>query len=386
MQEANVTTQPVGAQNTCALSDPLPFDGMGAIAHQSHFRPITRRALMAAVNTVAKDIGLRAASVVVIDALLSCLPCRDRTTGQDNPITPSTLLTVFAANTTLCFRAKGITDRQLRRHLERLEEIGLIQRKDSANGKRFPVLRNGRVIGAFGIDLSPLLTRSEELCALAEKRRAEATELRGLRACIQKLRQDCQRLALSAEVQEFLEATRNAMRRASTTVIHARTLIAQLTAILEECASQPARKNSAQKPETVANPEPCTLTEPSGMSASDGQNVRHKETQNPYTKKTNIDTDPDFWSELQHLHSFYPEPPKSEHRTLQIIFEFGKMLRITQDTLTDAIARIGTRGTLILQDQMAGKSDAINDFDAYAQRVVNRTKRVGHGQLDIQLC
>lgn len=28
---------------------------------------------MAAVNTVSKDLGLRAASVMVIDALLSCL-------------------------------------------------------------------------------------------------------------------------------------------------------------------------------------------------------------------------------------------------------------------------------------------------------------------------
>lgn len=386
MQEANVTTYPVEAQDTCALPAPLPFAGMGAIAHQPHFRPITRRTLMAAVNTVAKDLGLRAASVVVIDALLSCLPCKDQTTGQDNPITPFTLLTVFAANTTLCFRAKGITDRQLRRHLERLEELGLIQRKDSANGKRFPILRNGHVIGAFGIDLSPLLARSEEICALAEKRRAEATELRGLRACIQKLRQDCQRLTQRAEVQEFLEATRNAMRRASTTVIHARALIAELTAILAEYASEPANKKCPQEPETAVNPEHSAFSETARMTASDGQNVRHKETPKSYTKKTIPETYANLWGELRHLQSFYPEPPGTEHRTLQIIFEFGRMLRMTQDTLADAISKIGIRATLILQDQMAGNSSAIKDFDTYAKRVISRSGRVGHGQLDTLHC
>ena len=134
---------------SCAPSIFNSFAGIGTIEHQPHFVPVTRRALMAAVNTTSRALGLRPSSVVVLDALLSCLPCNDPKTGNDSPITPLTLLTVFACNDTLCFRAKGITDRQLRRHLEKLEAANLIQRRDSSNGKRFPIMRNGKVIGAF---------------------------------------------------------------------------------------------------------------------------------------------------------------------------------------------------------------------------------------------
>lgn len=238
MKHVQVTTLSVEAQQICAIQHATPFEGMGAIERQPYFKPITRRALMTAVNTVSKDLGLRAASVVVVDALLSCLPCKDTKTGVDTPITPMTLLTVFAANDTLCFRAKGITDRQLRRHLERLESVGLIQRRDSANGKRFPIHRGGKVVGAFGIDLSPLLARSEEFLTLAEKRRQEADELRGLKSYIYKLRSECVLLCLDDEVSAFVEGTRNIMRRAGTTLTQARAIVAKLTDILMGTAKE----------------------------------------------------------------------------------------------------------------------------------------------------
>ena len=143
MEQEAVTTIEVEAQLSCAPSIFDSFAGIGTIEQQPNFAPVTRRALMAAVNTTSRALGLRPSSVVVLDALLSCLPCNDPKTGNDSPITPLTLLTVFACNDTLCFRAKGITDRQLRRHLEKLEAANLIQRRDSANGKRFPIRRNG---------------------------------------------------------------------------------------------------------------------------------------------------------------------------------------------------------------------------------------------------
>ncbi|MCC5954691.1 MAG: replication protein C [Natronohydrobacter sp.] len=391
MNAQNVTAAQVEAQETCAKDQPIPFIGMGTIAHQPYFKPIARRDLMAAVNTVARDLGLRAASVVVIDALLSCLPCKDPKTGQDRPITSCTLLTVFAANTTLCFRAKGITDRQLRRHLERLEEIGLIQRKDSANGKRFPVQRDGRVIGAFGIDLSPLLARSEELCTLAAKRRAEVTELRGLRACIQKLRQDCAQLELGDDMRQFVDATANMMRRATTTVLQARALITRLSEILsrhsqdttkDKCTQELTADSSPREPDQPNDAE----TKLGKMPASDGQNVRHKETPKPYTKKIPTENEEEFWAKLETLNSFYPDPPRTKHRMLQIIFEFGRMLRMQQETLSEAIAKMGTKATLLMQDQIAGSCDAIANTDAYAKRIIKATCQVGHGQLPTTVC
>ncbi|MCC5959043.1 MAG: replication protein C [Rhodobacteraceae bacterium] len=386
MKPEKVTTSEVEAQISCALQHPLPFHGMGTVEQQPFFKPVARRDLMAAVNTVAKDLGLRASSVMVIDALLSCLPCKDPKSGADNPITPQTLLTVYAANATLCFRAKGITDRQLRRHLERLEEIGLIRRKDSANGKRFPIQRNGRVVGAFGIDLSPLLEQSEKLCTLAETRRKEATELRGLRSYIQKLRMDCQRLPLTEELSAFLDVTRNIMRRASTTLTQARALITKLTDILMNARSYvsdsaPAPSDQLEHSDEEVTPNHEEPTPTSHLTASDGQNDRHKEPPKSYTKKTPTAPFSQFWKSLVCLSQFYPDTPSSKNMVIQIIFEFGKMLRVEQRTLAEAIARIGYRETLIIQNRIADKADEVINPDAYFMSVIRCASKVGHGQL-----
>ena len=388
MKQEQVATSLVEAQENCALQAPIAFAGMGSLEQQPFFRPITRRDLMAAVNTVSKDLGLRASSVMVIDALLSCLPCKDPKSGLDAPISPLTLLTVYASNNTLCFRAKGITERQLRRHLERLDEIGLIQRKDSANGKRFPIHRGGKVIGAFGIDLSPLLTRAEEFLALAEKRRQEADELRGLRSYIHKLLKECLSLPLDENVRTGLEGTHNIMRRASTTLVQARAIVDKLTNLLM-CGDQ---ANVERNHAPVVTPEPKTtttnqpqqdLTVIAKTSGSDGQNVRHKEPPKSYTKKDTVESSTAFWNSLTVLSEFYPNSPRSERAMVQIIFEFGKMLRIAQVTLTKAISTIGYAKTLIAQNQIAASAEQISNPDAYLTQIISATKHalVGHGQL-----
>lgn len=366
------------------MSDPLPFSGMGTISAQPGFRPVKRRDLMSAVNTLGRDLGLRPASVVVLDALLSCLPCKSAATGSDSDITPATLLTVFASNATLCYRAKGITDRQLRRHLERLEDIGLIQRRDSANGKRFPVYRAGKVIGAFGLDLTPLLLRASELMAMAERRRDEAAELRGLKAHIQTLRVQCLRLDLDEAAVNFVESTRNLMRRAGATALQARAIIRQLTDILmgiqtnqgaaEEVTPAPIEDSSAAK---VIESRACE------MPATDGQNVRHKETPKPYTKKSCPMSQAGFWTRLTTIRDFYPDAPTSEHGLCKIIYEFGKMLGIGHDTVTVAVKEIGAIETLRLQDQMADRIASIVNTDGYLRTAVEKTPKpqVGHGQL-----
>lgn len=387
MKQEHVTASSAEAQRSCAFQVPTAFESMGTIELQPYFKPVTRRAIMAAVNTVSKDLGLRPASVIIVDALLSCLPCKDSKTGAETPITSSTLLTVFAANSTLCFRAKGITDRQLRRHLERLEEAGLIQRRDSANGKRFPIQRGGKIIGAFGIDLSPLLARSEELTALAQQRRQEADELRGLKSYIQKLRSDCLHLRLDEEATAFVEATRNLMRRAGVTLIQARDIINRLKAVLKDAQPDNSRK-PAQEPTpanlqhrgTLDHSQPDTTT--LKKTASDGQNVRHKDPSDTYTKKTHLVPAAENWKDLSTVSEFFPDVPRSKHKLLQIVFEFGRMLRIGQDTLAKAVSTMGCMETLQAQDRIASKANEISNPENYLARIIassNHT-RVGHGQ------
>ncbi|WP_163851932.1 helix-turn-helix domain-containing protein [Pseudooceanicola aestuarii] len=376
MKHENVTAAVADAQDSCATSASVSFPGMGSLDQQPWFQPITRRDLMAAVNIVARDLGLRPASVVVVDALLSCLPCKDPRGSGDAPITPQVLLTVFAANDTLCFRAKGITDRQLRRHLERLEDAGLIRRRDSANGKRFPLYRGGKVVGAFGIDLTPLLLRAQELKALAVQRRAQADELRGLRACILKLRAQCLALTLGSEVNQFVEDTRNIMRRATTTLPQARAILNRLREILY---------SAPQSPETAAKDTPELPNQTGQMTATDGQNVRHKEPEKPDTKKLYRNDQPVspafLWDTLPILRSFFPEVPKDLHDLHRVIHDFGQMLRIGATLLGQCVARIGAVHTLKLQERIAQRLEEIDNPEGYLRRVLqNNDLNVGHGQ------
>ena len=388
MEQEAVTTIEVEAHLSCAPSIFDSFAGIGTIEQQPNFAPVTRRALMAAVNTTSRALGLRPSSVVVLDALLSCLPCNDPKTGNDSPITPLTLLTVFACNDTLCFRAKGITDRQLRRHLEKLEAANLIQRRDSANGKRFPIMRNGKVIGAFGIDLSPLLARSGEILALSQKHRQEADELRGMKAYIQKLRGECLSLCLHGETLEFVEAARNFMRRTGVTVLQASSVISRLKCILQSKVVTPsvphleelATANDLQHEQRQEQAPPSNSNKP---TASDGQNVRHKETQKSYTKKTFPRTMTELWACLTEIPAFYPDYPTTEHGLLQLLFEFGKMLRIDSALLGRAVSVLGLEKAIQVADQMACKIDQVKSPDNYLSRILAgcAKTRVGHGQL-----
>lgn len=390
MEYEKVTAIEAEAQHTCAFSTCNSFIGIGTIAQQPHFAPVTRRALMTAVNTASRVLGLRSSSVVVLDALLSCLPCSDPKTGSDTPITPLTLLTVFACNDTLCFRAKGITDRQLRRHLEKLEAACLIQRRDSANGKRFPIMRKGKVIGAFGLDLSPLLARSAEILALSQKHREEAEELRGMKACIQKLRVQCLSLGLQGDVLNFVETARNYIRRTGVTVLQATSIVSKLKDILQAEDSRTVTTTTDEL--AVANHqehehahEQTDLRFTNKMTASDGQNDRHKETPKSYTKKTFPSSISEIWASLTAIPAFYPDQPKSEHGLLQLLFEFGRMLRIDSVILGRAVSVLGVTATIQVADQIASKVDQVKCPDSYLTKILTsrRSQQVGHGLLCI---
>jgi len=378
----------VEAQPACAFPPCNSFTGIGTIAQQPHFAPVTRRALMTAVNTAGRELGLRSSSVVVLDALLSCLPCNDPKTGSDTPITPLTLLTVFACNDTLCFRAKGITDRQLRRHLEKLEAANLIQRRDSANGKRFPIMRKGKVIGAFGLDLSPLLARSAEIFRLSQNHREEAEELRGMKAYIRKLSGQCLALRLQGDALNFVEAARNGIRRTGITVLQANRIISKLKVILqtEDLAIVTTASGElavANHPEHEHTNGQTNLRLSNKMTASDGQNDRHKETPKSYTKKTFPRSISEIWASLTAIPAFYPDHPKSEHGLLQLLFEFGRMLRIDSALLGRAVSVLGVAGAMQVADQIASKIDQVKSPDNYLAKILTsrRSQQVGHGQL-----
>ncbi|MEF3136042.1 MULTISPECIES: plasmid replication protein RepC [Rhizobium] len=139
-------------------------------------------------------LGLQDRSLAVLDALLSFHP--------DNELRQDAQLIVFPSNAQLTLRAHGIAGATLRRHLALLVEAGLIVRKDSPNGKRYPRKdKAGAIDSAFGFDLSPLLMRTDELAMMAQQVVADRFALRRAKENLTICRRDVRKL-ISAAIEE----------------------------------------------------------------------------------------------------------------------------------------------------------------------------------------
>lgn len=132
-----------------------------------------RHIVIETLRNAAPRLGLSATVISTLDAMLSCLaPKRNHHT-------------VFASNATLTFRRNGISERTIRRHAAKLEEMGLLVRHDSPNRKRFTKhsKNEGKAL-RFGFDLTPMFARFRELAALAAEVQSEREQVRYLRAKI----------------------------------------------------------------------------------------------------------------------------------------------------------------------------------------------------------
>ena len=139
-------------------------------------------------------LGVQDRALAVLDALLTFYPESDLSEERG--------LVVFPSNDQLSVRAHGIAGTTLRRHLAALVDAGLIQRKDSANGKRYARKGNaGTIEEAFGFSLAPLLARAEELALLAQQVAAERRRFRATKEALSICRRDVRKL-LTAAIEE----------------------------------------------------------------------------------------------------------------------------------------------------------------------------------------
>jgi replication initiation protein RepC len=118
-----------------------------------------------AVKRVAAHIGLKAGDMLLLDTLGAFTRAQDWEEGQ-RPI-------VWASNAYLMAQT-GFSLSALKRHARRLAEIGVVSFKDSPNGKRWGHRdAEGRIIEAYGFDLSPLAAQTETFEALYAEVQAE---------------------------------------------------------------------------------------------------------------------------------------------------------------------------------------------------------------------
>lgn len=186
MQTGNVTTPFGRRQVTLALIKRQ--NGHTSIQHD---KAADKWRVLRDISAAMSKLGLQSNSIAVLDALLSFLPGNELRQGAN--------LVVFPSNSQLCLRAHGMAGATLRRHVAMLVEAGIVVRRDSANGKRYARRsRTGEIEQAFGFDLSPLLSRSDEFAMMAQDVIAERMALKSARENLTICRRDLRKLITAA--------------------------------------------------------------------------------------------------------------------------------------------------------------------------------------------
>ena len=349
--------------------------------------------LLGPVRILRKELGLTTNDLAVLSALISFLP-RERRGGLDNR--QIALTVVFPSNASLSERANGLDERTLRRSLGRLSTAELIERKSSANGKRFPLRYGGVIKDAFGIDLKPLIQRYDTLTMQASQLTEELEHLRSLKSEALALRASLLRqTGLGEEKLSTLHIFRNVLRRATLTVDAVISIISELRAMgaaTDACYGEGHTVANASADESLQAVEQQSGTlDPRELTATNGQNVRHIESTTKDINKTAIkqteqdeqtsqtqakmNRDPDkmAWEDFTHVAGLFPVPPHSGETLTRVIYDLGKLLRVGQDRLKRGIQKAGAGKLLLDFDYLLARSGTIKHPDAYFEKVLYTT-------------
>lgn len=344
--------------------------------------------LLGPVRVLRKDLCLTTNDVTLLTALISFLP-RDQSPNSGG--TQRKLTVVFPSNASLSERANGIDERTLRRSLGRLEAAGLIERKNSANGKRFPLRYRGIIRDAFGIELAPMIQSHDALVARASKVTEERERIRSLKAEALALRASLlQDERLDEERLSALGTIRNMLRRATLTADTVLQIIASLRELganaeqsYGECESSGGRLDEVSAHDQALWND-CTRE----MSGRNGQNDRQIESikeefikKGSHGKQTSADQniagpsinqDPakTAWSDFTHVSDFFPDPPRTGEALNRVLFDIGRLLRIRQEKLMRGLQKAGVGRLLVILDYLLGKGEAIRQPEAYFETIL----------------
>jgi replication initiation protein RepC len=129
--------------------------------------------LLAAFKAAAPRLGISPRLVHVVDWLFCFTERQDWERGARPIVWPSASMQQSSL---------GLEPTQVKEINRRLIELGLVTMKDSPNGKRYGKRDpKGRIVEAYGFDLSPIAARHAEFVRLAEEARAERLAMTRLR-------------------------------------------------------------------------------------------------------------------------------------------------------------------------------------------------------------
>ena len=343
--------------------------------------------LLGPVRVLRKELGLTANDLAVLTALISFLPRKEREIQDSQRLT---LTVVFPSNASLSERANGLDERTLRRSLGRLSAAELIERKNSANGKRFPLRYGGVIRDAFGIDLEPLIQRYGSLETQALQLTEERERLRSLKAEALALRASLlQQTRFDEAKLSTLNMIRNVLRRATLTVDTVLSVISELRALGANTDANYGEQHATAKAGIEENFEAVEhrphTPDSNDLPATNGQSVRHIESIKKDIKeitpstvnrgeqtKSTMNRDPArmAWEDFTHVAGFFPEPPRTGEALTRILYDLGRLLRISQDELRYGIQKAGAGKLLLVFDYLIARADTIKHPDAYFERIL----------------
>lgn len=348
-------------------------------------RRLDRWDLLSLVTELRKPLGLKDREIMVLRAHLSVLP--------HGPLDPAKLNVSFMSVTEILNRACGMDERRFRRGEERLEEVGLIHRRLSGNGRRFPE-RNaaGEIVNAYGVDLAPLLDAHDMLVDMLHRVEEERRALRALKnalsarltavmkalaslhtplpSWLDTLRERVQKTFRRKEITKLeLTLIEGDIQKAEAAATRSTPPVTEDIEVCQICTQPVPAPNQAQPdgPQVEVSAELHLADE---FAADVGQNVRHIESEpkdinlTPTTSDRRRDIQP-LWSDLKTVTDFFPHPPSSERDVVRIAFEFSLFIGLGQDTVARAIRSLGLPNCLVAIDYLAENIARIRNAEGY---------------------
>jgi len=347
--------------------------------------------LLGPVRVLRKELGLTTNDIAVLTALISFIPRERRANLNSQQIA---LTVVFPSNASLAERANGLDERTLRRSLGRLSTAELIERKSSANGKRFPLRYGGVIKDAFGIDLKPLIKNYEALTVQASQLMEERAHLRSLKTEALALRASLLRqTGLDEAKLTTLQIIRNVLRRTTLTVDAVLNILSELRALgadADACYGERhtvVNANAADRLQAIK--QRAGTLDPIEVPPTNGQNVRHIESLKKDIKKVVLATEDQdeqtslpqprmnrdpatmAWADFTHVAGLFPVPPRSGETLTRMLYDLGRLLRIGQDKLKYGIQKAGAGKLLLVFDYLIARSDTIKCPDAYFEKALS---------------
>ena len=167
-------------------------DKLARAYHQGGAPDVSRISAMRVAKQYAIAARFNPAALALLDQLFACSKSQDWT--HDGGVGPI----VHASNAWLA-RKTNQSERSVTRQLDAFSKAGLISYNDSATFRRYGRRdATGRLVEAFGIDLSPIAMRHDELRAIAAAAEADAKQIDRLKKRRTALRSRIKSLIASA--------------------------------------------------------------------------------------------------------------------------------------------------------------------------------------------